>query len=121
MKPLHRRPARRYPPRSETGKLGTGGKVPAYCVRVSRPQPRCANLWRFSRSFSYVADVRAAVPTLFLNIPKAAAWAALGFLYNTGQDCTAGSRLFVQDTIYDKFIEVRLSVTRYVPTATWLI
>jgi delta 1-pyrroline-5-carboxylate dehydrogenase len=28
----------------------------------------------------------------------------LGILYNTGQDCTAGSRLYVQDTIYDKFV-----------------
>lgn len=36
----------------------------------------------------------------------AANWVALGILYNTGQDCTAGSRLFVQDTIYDKFIPV---------------
>lgn len=34
----------------------------------------------------------------------AANWAALGILYNTGQDCTAGSRLYVQDTIYDKFV-----------------
>ncbi len=31
-------------------------------------------------------------------------WAALGILYNTGQDCTAGSRVYVQDTIYDKCI-----------------
>lgn len=36
----------------------------------------------------------------------AANWVGLGILYNTGQDCTAGSRLFVQDTIYDKFIAV---------------
>ena len=36
----------------------------------------------------------------------AANWVALGILYNTGQDCTAGSRLFVQDTIYERFIEV---------------
>jgi acyl-CoA reductase-like NAD-dependent aldehyde dehydrogenase len=37
---------------------------------------------------------------------SAANWAALGILYNTGQDCTAGSRLFVQDSIYDKFISI---------------
>ncbi|OBZ71778.1 Aldehyde dehydrogenase [Grifola frondosa] len=42
------------------------------------------------------------------DLDQAANWAALGILYNTGQDCTAGSRLFVQDTIYDKFIQVRL-------------
>jgi len=38
------------------------------------------------------------------DLDQAANWAALGILYNTGQDCTAGSRLFVQDTVYDKFI-----------------
>ncbi len=36
----------------------------------------------------------------------AANWTGLGILYNTGQDCTAGSRLFVQDTIYDKFMSM---------------
>lgn len=39
------------------------------------------------------------------DIDQAANWAALGILYNTGQDCTAGSRVYVQDTIYDKFVE----------------
>jgi acyl-CoA reductase-like NAD-dependent aldehyde dehydrogenase len=34
----------------------------------------------------------------------AANWAAVGVYYNTGQDCTAGSRVYVQDTIYDKFV-----------------
>jgi len=38
------------------------------------------------------------------NIEQAVNWAAMGILYNTGQDCTAGSRLYVQDTIYDKFV-----------------
>ncbi|EPQ59281.1 NAD-aldehyde dehydrogenase [Gloeophyllum trabeum ATCC 11539] len=37
------------------------------------------------------------------DLEQAANWAALGILYNSGQDCTAGSRLFVQDTIYDRF------------------
>lgn len=37
-------------------------------------------------------------------VPAATNWAALGILYNTGQDCTAGSRVYVQDTIYDKFV-----------------
>ena len=36
----------------------------------------------------------------------AANWAGLGILYNNGQDCTAGSRLFVQDSIYDKFMAI---------------
>ncbi|KAI0951999.1 hypothetical protein AcV7_007936 [Taiwanofungus camphoratus] len=43
------------------------------------------------------------------DLEQAANWAALGILYNTGQDCTAGSRLFVQDTIYDKFMSILVS------------
>lgn len=38
----------------------------------------------------------------------AANWAALGIFYNTGQDCTAGSRVYVQDTVYDKFVALLL-------------
>ncbi|KAF8268259.1 NAD-aldehyde dehydrogenase [Lactarius quietus] len=43
------------------------------------------------------------------NIEEAAKWTVLGVLYNTGQDCTAGSRVYVQDTIYDKFVEILVS------------
>lgn len=35
---------------------------------------------------------------------SAANWAALGILFNTGQDCTAGSRVYVQETVYEKFM-----------------
>ncbi|KAG8218741.1 aldehyde dehydrogenase domain-containing protein [Butyriboletus roseoflavus] len=38
------------------------------------------------------------------DLDQAANWACLGILYNTGQDCTAGSRLYVQESIYDKFV-----------------
>jgi len=40
------------------------------------------------------------------DLEQAANWTALGILYNTGEDCTAGSRLYVQDTIYDKFMAI---------------
>lgn len=43
------------------------------------------------------------------DLDQAANWAALGILYNTGQDCTAGSRVYVQDTIYDKFVALLVS------------
>jgi aldehyde dehydrogenase (NAD+) len=39
----------------------------------------------------------------------AANWAVFGICYNSGQDCTAGSRLYVQDTVYDKFVELLVS------------
>jgi len=38
------------------------------------------------------------------DISIAATWTALGILYNTGQDCTAGSRVYVQESVYDKFV-----------------
>jgi len=40
------------------------------------------------------------------DLEKAANWVALGILFNSGEDCTAGSRLYVQDTIYDKFMAI---------------
>jgi aldehyde dehydrogenase (NAD+) len=38
------------------------------------------------------------------DLDQAANWAALGIMYNTGQDCTAGSRVYVQAGVYDKFV-----------------
>jgi len=43
------------------------------------------------------------------DLEQAACWAALGICYNSGQDCTAGSRLYVQDSIYDKFLKLLVS------------
>lgn len=30
----------------------------------------------------------------------------MGGLYNTGQDCTCGSRIYVQSSVYDKFLNI---------------
>ena len=38
------------------------------------------------------------------NFDKAIDGACVGILFNQGQVCCAGSRIFVQDTIYDKFV-----------------
>ncbi|UZJ57411.1 hypothetical protein CBS101457_006731 [Exobasidium rhododendri] len=40
-----------------------------------------------------------------VDVDKAIPWVALAILFNQGQDCTAGSRLFVQKGIYDTFIK----------------
>lgn len=39
------------------------------------------------------------------DLDTAAEWAAVAGFYNCGQTCTAGTRLLVQDRIYDDFIE----------------
>ncbi|WVW85191.1 hypothetical protein I302_107229 [Kwoniella bestiolae CBS 10118] len=39
------------------------------------------------------------------DIEQAASWVAMGIWFNSGQDCTASSRLYVQEGIYDQFIE----------------
>ena len=39
------------------------------------------------------------------DIEQAVKWANFGIFYNHGQCCCAGSRIFVQEGIYDKFVE----------------
>jgi len=39
------------------------------------------------------------------NLDEAVGWAAFGLFFNHGQCCCAGSRVYVQDSIYDKFME----------------
>lgn len=39
------------------------------------------------------------------DVEEAATWTAMGIWFNSGQDCCASSRVLVQDTIYDKFVE----------------
>ncbi|KAM0753476.1 aldehyde dehydrogenase [Meredithblackwellia eburnea MCA 4105] len=38
------------------------------------------------------------------DVDQAAMWAACGVFYNSGQDCCAGTRLYVQEKIYDNFM-----------------
>lgn len=38
------------------------------------------------------------------DIDQAVNWVTMGILFNQGQDCCAGSRLFLQDTIKDEFL-----------------
>jgi len=39
------------------------------------------------------------------NLDDAVRWTAFGIMFNHGQCCCAGSRVFVQERIYDKFID----------------
>lgn len=38
------------------------------------------------------------------NIDEAVKWSTLGIYYNSGQNCTANSRILVEDEIYDEFL-----------------
>ncbi|CDK27876.1 unnamed protein product [Kuraishia capsulata CBS 1993] len=40
------------------------------------------------------------------DLDLAAGWAAFGIMYNTGQNCTSNSRIYVHDSVYEKFIEL---------------
>ncbi|TPX37684.1 hypothetical protein SmJEL517_g00553 [Synchytrium microbalum] len=51
------------------------------------------------------------------DLDKAAFWASLGIFMNHGQVCCAGSRLFVQSSIYDKFIEKLTAVAQAINVA----
>ncbi len=39
------------------------------------------------------------------DLEQAVSWCLFGFTFNTGQTCCAGTRVFVEDEIYDKFME----------------
>jgi len=39
------------------------------------------------------------------DLDQAASWGAFGLFFNAGQCCCAGSRIFIQESIYDKFLE----------------
>lgn len=41
-----------------------------------------------------------------VDIDQAANWVCMAILFNHGQDCCAGSRLFLQETIQEKFLKV---------------
>ncbi|CAD6573507.1 MAG: aldehyde dehydrogenase (NAD(P)(+)) ald5 [Tremellales sp. Tagirdzhanova-0007] len=40
------------------------------------------------------------------NLEEAAEWVAIGIWFNSGQDCTAGSRVYVQEEIYERFLDL---------------
>jgi 4-(gamma-glutamylamino)butanal dehydrogenase len=50
------------------------------------------------------------------DLERAATEAAWGIFYNSGQVCTAGSRLLVQETIADEFLEKLVAVARKIVT-----
>ena len=37
---------------------------------------------------------------------EAAKWASFGVMYNTGQNCTANSRILVDEKVHDKFVDI---------------
>ncbi|KAL6860360.1 hypothetical protein ACO1O0_004387 [Amphichorda felina] len=46
------------------------------------------------------------------DLDQAAKWCHVGIMGNMGQVCTSTSRIYVQDTIYDKFLEKFVEVTK---------
>ncbi|CVK83944.1 probable aldehyde dehydrogenase [Fusarium mangiferae] len=49
------------------------------------------------------------------NLDLAAQWAHLGFTFNQGELCTATTRILVQDTIFDRFLDALKSTTLKYP------
>ncbi|KAH6904675.1 indole-3-acetaldehyde dehydrogenase [Coprinopsis sp. MPI-PUGE-AT-0042] len=52
------------------------------------------------------------------NFEQAIKWATMGIYMNMGQVCTAGSRIFVQEGIYDKFMDAFAASSRAFGQAT---
>ncbi|KAG6856977.1 hypothetical protein H0H87_011366 [Tephrocybe sp. NHM501043] len=52
------------------------------------------------------------------DVDQAVKWAAFGIFFNSGQSCIAGSRIFVQDGIYDKVVKQFSSLANGLASAT---
>ncbi|OUM52983.1 hypothetical protein BVG19_g2221 [[Candida] boidinii] len=46
------------------------------------------------------------------DLEQAAKWAAFGMFYNSGQNCTSNSRIYLQESIHDKFLEIFTEVIK---------
>ncbi|KAG6900086.1 hypothetical protein C0993_003141 [Termitomyces sp. T159_Od127] len=52
------------------------------------------------------------------DLEQALKWAAFGIYYNMGEACTAGSRIFVQEGIYEDFLSKFTAITKNFAAAT---
>ncbi|KAG7447971.1 aldehyde dehydrogenase [Guyanagaster necrorhizus] len=52
------------------------------------------------------------------DIEQAVKWTTRGIFFNMGQNCNAGSRIFVQEGIYDKFLPMFTHAARSLQSAT---
>ncbi|KAJ7595447.1 aldehyde dehydrogenase [Mycena floridula] len=52
------------------------------------------------------------------NLEQAVKWASMGIFFNSGQVCTAGSRIFVQEGIYDRFLAAFTQAAQALQSAT---
>ncbi|KDN48841.1 indole-3-acetaldehyde dehydrogenase [Tilletiaria anomala UBC 951] len=50
------------------------------------------------------------------DLEQAVSWAAFGFSFNTGQCCCAGTRVYVEEAIYEKFMEKLLVKVKSIKT-----
>jgi len=60
-------------------------------------------------------------PTIIFDdadLEQAVKWAANGIFFNMGQVCIAGSRIFVQEGIYDAFLTQFTAIAKYLTSAT---
>jgi len=52
------------------------------------------------------------------DLEQAIKWASMGIFFNTGQVCVAGSRIYVQEGIYDQFLQGFSKAAEYLTNAT---
>ncbi|OCF31508.1 aldehyde dehydrogenase (NAD+) [Kwoniella heveanensis BCC8398] len=76
-----------------TGSVATGRRI---SVAAAESNLKKVTLELGGKSPSLVFDSA--------DVEEAASWIAMGIWFNSGQDCCASSRVYVQEGIYDKFI-----------------
>lgn len=81
-------------------------------TEIGKQLMRCAGESNLKRTFLELGGKSPNIVFADCNLEKAAAYAAIAVFYNGGQTCTAGTRLIVEDSIREKFVEMVVEKSR---------
>lgn len=84
---------------------GISGQTFTGSTAVGKKLMQYAGQSNLKRTFLELGGKSANIVFADADLRQAATWAAIAAWYNSGQTCTAGSRLLIQETIYDQFVD----------------
>ena len=81
-------------------------------TRVGKLLTQYAGQSNLKRTFLELGGKSANIIFADANLEKAASMAAVAGFYNAGQTCTAGTRLLIEESIHDQFVEMVIEKAR---------
>lgn len=92
--------------------MGIDGLTFTGSTEIGKQLMRCAGESNLKRTFLELGGKSPNIVFADANLEKAATFAAIAVFYNGGQTCTAGTRLIVEDSIREKFVEMVVARSR---------